>query len=282
MRGAGKTSLKQLILERRTRSALYHRPGYWDARAAAREGLSRSMWPSNVFNALWDERQRTLITRTLGDVTGRRLVDVGCGTGRMTRFLASLGAREVVGVDFSPATVSEAQRETDELAARARGARAVHLGAVSTRFAVGNVLENLEGVGLGDFDDAVVVGCLSVACRDESQLRTALGNVASLVRPGGRVLILEPIHRSPLLRRVLDLGVEEWIAAANGQGLALLSADRMGFAPLRLMLSVRDLPRPLAGPLFRGGERLLDVAPYLSSLADYKLLLFGRGPASAL
>jgi hypothetical protein len=79
-----------------------------------------------------------------------------------------------------------------------------------------------------------------------------------------------------LLRRVLDLGIEEWIACANAAGLSLTQADRMGFVPVRLVFSVRDLPRVVVAPIFRAGERLLDAAPWLYPLADYKLLLFTR------
>jgi hypothetical protein len=75
---------------------------------------------------------------------------------------------------------------------------------------------------------------------------------------------------------VLDLGLEDWIAAANRAGLALQQADRMGFVPVRLVFSVRDLPRPIVAPIFRAGERLLDAAPWLYPLSDYKLLLFAR------
>ena len=75
---------------------------------------------------------------------------------------------------------------------------------------------------------------------------------------------------------MLDLGLEDWIAAANGAGLALVQADRMGFVPVRLVFSVRDLPRGLVAPIFRAGERLLDTAPWLYALSDYKLLLFTR------
>jgi SAM-dependent methyltransferase len=253
----GTTTLWQLFKERRTRDALYHARDYWDSRASARDGMARSMWPSNTFNALWDERQRELLVRALGDLRGRRVVDVGCGTGRMTRFLAMNGAH-VVGCDFSPATVEAARIESD--------------GAI--RFEIGDVVQGLDHLGVRAFDDAIVLGCLSVACRDAGSLERALTNVARLVRRGGRVLLLEPIHRSPLLRRVLDLGVEEWIGFANGAGLGLVAADRMGFVPVRLFFSVRDLPPSLVSPVFRAGERLLDRAPHLSPLADYKLLLF--------
>lgn len=260
--GHGSTSIWQLFKERGSRDAIYHASDYWDARASAREGMARSLWPSNVFNEVWDVRQRELIIRMLGDVRGRRVVDVGCGTGRMSRFFAAAGAREVVGVDFSPSTVVAAREET----ARTEQASA------PIRFAEGDVVAGLDH--LGTFDDAIVLGCFSVACRDEASLEKAMRNVAKIVRPGGRVLIMEPIHRSPLLKRVLHLGLEEWIAAANRAGLVLEGADRMGFVPVRFFFSVRDLPRAVVSPVFRAGEWLLDRAPYLSPLADYKMLLF--------
>jgi hypothetical protein len=50
----------------------------------------------------------------------------------------------------------------------------------------------------------------------------------------------------------------------------------MGFAPLRLVLSVRDLPRGIVRSAFGLGETLLDAQPYLAALSDYKLLSFER------
>jgi SAM-dependent methyltransferase len=264
--GTGSSSLWQLFKERRTRDAIYGAPGYWDARASARRGMARSLWPSNAFNVLWDERQRALIARALGSVAGRRVVDVGCGTGRIVRWLAEQrGARQVVGVDFSPATIE---------AARLESAALVSSGLV--RFEQGDVVAGLDAIGAGTFDDALVLGCLSVACRDRESLERALASVARLVRKGGRVLLLEPIHRSPLLRRVLDLGVEDWVGSANRAGLSLAGADRMGFVPVRLVFSVRDLPSFVVGPVFRAGESALDAWPWLAPLSDYKLLLFTR------
>ncbi len=264
--GTGSSGLWQLVKERRTRDAIYGAPSYWDARASARRGMARSLWPSNVFNSLWDERQRTIIARSLGSLAGRRVVDVGCGTGRIARWLAEQrGAAHVVGVDFSPATVEAARAESSGLT-----------GTGLVRFQQGDIVAGLDALGAGAFDDAIVLGCLSVACRDREALATAFANLARIVRPGGRVLVLEPIHRSPLLRGVLRLGVEDWVACANKAGLALSGADRMGFVPVRLVFSVRDLPRWIVTPLFRAGEATLDAWPWLSPLADYKLLLFTR------
>ena len=266
----GSSGIWQLFKERRTRGAIYGVPSYWDSRASARQGMARSLWPSNVYNSLWDRRQRQLLERTLGDVTGRKMLDVGSGTGRVTRWLAEQrGARGVVGVDFSQATVDAARHESSAL---------VSSGIV--RFEQADVLAGLDKLGLGAFDDAIVLGCLSVACADRRSLERALSNIARVVRKGGRVLLLEPIHRSPLLKRVLDLGVEEWVECANAAGLSLQGADRMGFVPVRLVFSVRDMPRPLVSLAFDGGERLLDDAPWLAPLADYKLLLFTRAGAA--
>jgi SAM-dependent methyltransferase len=264
--GTGSSGIWQLVKERRTRDAIYGASSYWDARASARRGMARSLWPSNVFNTLWDERQRAIIVRALGSLAARSVVDVGCGTGRIVRWLAEQrGASHVVGVDFSPATVE---------AARVESAALVSTGLV--RFEQGDVVAGLDALGVGSFDDAIVLGCLSVACRDREALEKAFASLARLVRKGGRVLVLEPIHRSPLLRRVLDLGIEDWVASANRAGLALSGADRMGFVPVRLVFSVRDFPRWLVGPLFRTGESVLDAWPWLSPLADYKLLAFTR------
>jgi SAM-dependent methyltransferase len=266
MNSAGTSGLLQLVRERRKRDSIYGTASYWDARASARRGMARSLWPSNAFNSLWDERQRMVVVRALGSVTGRRVVDVGCGTGRIVRWLAEQrGARQVVGVDFSSATIDAARHESTAL---------VSSGLV--RFEQGDVVAGLDAVGAGTFDDAIVLGCLSVACRDFASLDRAIANVARLVRKGGRVLLLEPIHRSPLLRRVLPLGLEEWIAVANRVGLSLVHSDRMGFVPVRILFSVRDLPRFVVSPAFRAGEALLDSRPWLAPLADYKLLLFVR------
>ncbi len=264
--GTGASGVWQLFKERRVRDTLYGVSAYWDHRASARRGMARSLWPSNSFNAMWDERQRVLITRALGDVTGRRIVDVGCGTGRVTRWLAEQQRpRQVVGVDFSAATVEAARHESSALVASG-----------IVRFEQGDVVAGLDALGVGAFDDAIVLGCLSVACRNKESLERAIANVARLVRRGGRVLLLEPIHRSPLLRRILDLGLEEWIACANTAALSLEHADRMGFVPVRLIFSVRDMPRPLVAPVFGAGERLLDRAPWLAPLSDYKLLRFSK------
>lgn len=51
----------------------------------------------------------------LGDLSGARVVDLGCGTGRLEGvLLPRLGDGSVVAVDFSPAMLGEASRRLDD------------------------------------------------------------------------------------------------------------------------------------------------------------------------
>ena len=182
---------------------------------------------------------------------GRRIADVGCGTGRITRWLAEQRrARQVIGIDFSQATVEAATPRVER--ARVVGARALRAGRRARR------ARRRPARGRSTTPSS------SAACRwlaaTALALERAMVNVARLVRHGGRVLILEPIHRSPLLRRVLDLGLEDWIAAANRAGLVARRRRPHGVRPraprlqrARLAASARrpHLPRRRAAPRCR-------------------------------
>ena len=57
----------------------------------------------------------SIATYVNGDIEGKRVLDLGCGTGRLTLGAAFLGAEEVVGVDLDKASVrmaSEASADT--------------------------------------------------------------------------------------------------------------------------------------------------------------------------
>lgn len=262
----GGTTFLELLRERQKRTELYGNEHYWDARASAREGLACSMWPSNVYNAAWDRRQKSLLDRALGRLDGRRMVDIGCGTGRMTRHFAVRGAKESLGLDFSPETVRLAEAET----ARERA----HLpSSVHVHFRVADIRSSL---GEDSFDDAMTLGCVCTACHTEEELATALSNITRLVRVGGRVIVLEPIHGSKLLSRVLTLSLAGWIRAAQTCGLQLIHESHMGFLPVRFALSSRDLPEPMVDALFSLGEKFLDRPAFSRKFADYTLLVFER------
>jgi len=51
------------------------------------------------------------LSQWLGSLEGRSVADIGCGTGRWMRRAKSLGARSVVGIDFSPKMLARAAQK---------------------------------------------------------------------------------------------------------------------------------------------------------------------------
>src|SRR5258708_9535737 len=62
---------------------------------------NRSTYTGRLADAGWAGAIRHIV-----DPTGKRVADIGCGGGIYSRAWRELGAHEVVGVDFSDATVA--------------------------------------------------------------------------------------------------------------------------------------------------------------------------------
>ena len=256
--------VREVIRDRRHRGRMSE-ASYWDARVRTRAGHARSVWHSQAFSEVWNTRQMQVLdaalAETIGSARARRILDVGCGTGRITRELASRGA-DAVGVDFSEAAITAARDEGCEPGE-------------SISYAVGNVADPPLPFDAASFDAVVAVGCLAVACTDLPALERALAEMGRVAKPGAPVILLEPIHSSRLLGRVLKARVGDWLDAASRAGLHSTNRRGMGFVPARLALSSFDLPGWFVSPVFRAGELALDSLP-VSRLADYTLLSFVR------
>ena len=255
-------TFRQMLNDRLQKQGLYDSPVYWDMKASSYEGLARSNWPNNRYNALVHDRQMAAIDALLPDVTGLRIADVGCGTGRVSAHLARRGA-EVTGWDFSPAAVEAAKRENADL---------------GVDFRVGNVFDEPAEADRGAYDLVLTLGCLTLACKNEADFDRAVLNLVSLARPSGaRVLFVEPVHRSRLLRRILRMSMNEWIGRCEALGLRFERRGGICFVPSRMMLAFWDVwPEPVARVVFGAGEAVLDASSVFEALADYKSLLFRR------
>ena len=149
-----------------------------DPLSEVREGYDR--WASvydhdaNPLPALEDPHVR----RALGDVGGCDVLDLGCGTGRHTAWLAESGAR-VTAVDFSVKMLEQARRKVP---------------GANVRFVVHDLHDRLP---LGDASfDAVVSGLVLEHLRD---LGGFFREAHRVLRPRGRGVV-SAMHPAMFLR----------------------------------------------------------------------------------
>jgi SAM-dependent methyltransferase len=122
----------------------------------------------------------------LGDVTGRTVLDFGCGSGANAILLAGRGAA-VVGVDISADLLRLAQRRLE-----------IHGMAGAAHFFVGSAHD--LPVESGSID--VVFG---MAILHHLDLESVAREVHRVLRPGGRAIFEEPVRDSRVLRALRKL-----------------------------------------------------------------------------
>ena len=95
-----------------------------------------------------DEMRSTLLNWLPSDLTGRRILDAGCGTGSFAIEAALRGA-DVIAIDLSPTLVDYAQNRADQELGHTR--QTASKGRI--RFFAGDMLDK----SLGDFDHVVAM-----------------------------------------------------------------------------------------------------------------------------
>ena len=118
--------------------------------------------------------ERPTVLELLGDVTGREVLDLFCGTGSYTRMISDRGAARVIGVD-AQAPLVECARSASRPAQRVEY----------------HVLDVFDMPHLGWFD-VVVAGCLLAHARTRPRLDALCRTVWSHLRPGGRFVGVLP------------------------------------------------------------------------------------------
>jgi ubiquinone/menaquinone biosynthesis C-methylase UbiE len=114
-----------------------------------------------------------VIDRTLGDIAGLAIADIGCGAGTVTRKLAGQGA-DLVGVEPNAAQVEKAE-------ALGGGPRYVVAPGEAT------------GLESGAFD----VVLFSRSLHHAEDMDAALREACRILKPGGRIAVLEPDPEGP-------------------------------------------------------------------------------------
>ena len=100
---------------------------------------------------------------THGDIVGKSVLDLGCGTGRLGLGAACLGAKEVVGIDVDPVAIKTARQNADkaDLAGKVQWVNG-DIAAITGHF--DTVVQNPPfGVQIREADRAFLVKALEVA-----------------------------------------------------------------------------------------------------------------------
>jgi ubiquinone/menaquinone biosynthesis C-methylase UbiE len=144
--------------------------------------------------SLWEYRVGKAILESygerLGDLAGKRVLDIGCGLGGKTVAYAEARAR-VTGVDLSEKNVAQCSAF-----ARARG--------VEAAFAAGDA-ERLPFAG-GSFDAVIANDSLEHFANPEAALR----ELARVLKPGGSIFLFFTPWKSPLGSHLYDYIRTPW------------------------------------------------------------------------
>ena len=231
--------------------------GAGDSLAGVRAGYDR--WArvydhdANPLQAL----EEPYVRASMGAVRGREVLDLGCGTGRHTAWLADAGAR-VTAVDFSEGMLEEARQKM------APGAR--------VRFIAHDLHEPLPFADASF--DAVLSGLVLEHLRD---LRGFFFEAHRVLRPTGRGVI-SAMHPAMFLRgsqaRFTDPDSGERVQPGQpsriGIGEFVMARARMPASSLTRYRRVRAPDPDFAQALSAGGA--------LRRLADARGALHAGGP----
>ena len=120
----------------------------------------------------------------------KRILDLGCGTGWLSRMIAQAGTTNLVGLDFSPAQINTAIRETESAGLSERiSFTCAPLSEVTSKH--------------GPFDAIIIHGFLHHL--SVTELHNTLEDASRCLPKNGRILIFEPFRRAPRRKSSLDL-----------------------------------------------------------------------------
>lgn len=238
----------KMILERKNRNDLYWKAEYWNEKALIYKDESISMWPNNNLNFLYDKEQKEIIEAYYNNLEGEKIIDVGCGIGRISRHFSRKGAT-VKGIDFSKNSIEVAKKMGEEKI-------------------------EYELISIYDFDEkekynkAFNWAVLAVACRNKEELERALIKIYNSLKKNGNFLMIEPIHKG-FLHRVLNISMREFTETMEKVGFEVIDIKQMHFWPARLILSYFTIPMFITKPIYKLGQFLMKIIP---NSGDYKLI----------
>ena len=136
-----------------------------------RLSASYARWRSSRLGRITDRLEQQLILKLVGAVSGKTLLDVGCGDGELASQLARRGAI-ATGLDADPAMIAAARQRVDSAGTQL------------------NLIEGqAEKLPFGDASFDAVLAVTVLCFVDDAQ--RAINEMARVLKPGGRLVIGE-------------------------------------------------------------------------------------------
>jgi ubiquinone/menaquinone biosynthesis C-methylase UbiE len=171
-------------------------------------------------NQLIDRVHKRALAKAMPDLDGVRIIDFGCGTGRLAEWLAANGA-EVVGVDATAAMIERAREAVPDAS--------FHV---------------IDGFDLpfetGSQDAVVSVYVLQYYVADDDAMTALMAEFRRVLRPGGTLVAIEQTTDGDIGRGAAVARYREAIAA-GGYEVAFATSVRLGDS--RVMRWIERRPR---------------------------------------
>ena len=215
---------------------------YWEDRArryaGVGEGLAAvcSYGMPEFYNRAIDLTQRLALRPWLRNLNGKRVMDVGCGIGRWTRWMALQGA-QVTGVDLSFTMTLEARRRT-ALAGLAEGCRFL--------------TQDLSELDTGSQYELILGVTVLQHILDPLRLRTAVSRLRDHLLREGRIVLIEAAPTRSNSRcdsavfQARDLTFYQDLFSSSGLEVAALTGVDPVSLKTRYLPYYGMLPKPLA------------------------------------
>jgi SAM-dependent methyltransferase len=173
------TSGNELSLKaRQERERTFHDGWASEVNASELDPIRRAFCPTTP--------ETTYALRALGNLSGRRLLDLGCGTGETSAWLALQGAR-VDAVDLSPGMIAVARGLAERLGVADR--ITFHVAA---------------GVSL-PFEEASFDAVFGHDCLHHMDLERARDQILRVLKPQRPAVFAEPLGHNPIINYFRDL-----------------------------------------------------------------------------